>query len=623
MSDIGNTAALTKGSRRKALTVNKDSVVPRANAEPLAISDLVLTCEKGKIHFKRLQYFDCPALTKKGELNPKLEYKNMKRDELARLMYRTLKPDFRITSFNYAHELFKYIGWLDNEGHTPIEDDYFHNDLIDLYMTFGGEKVSKGANKGSWSCAKNAFSWILKAFNRTADAHRLPSIKGIGKETEKTQGLDVLSELKPLLRAYFRAFVAFKGHIEEGSTPTIHPIFNGELFEIQVKLNEWTKQERADKRGVFRRAVAVNMFGGTAWLNHLSRTAAMITFAFTGQNTSPLLKLRHSDIVFKSPQAGKFILNMEKARAKYLSFDTSLGFSLYARRFMESWLLLSVKLQAGSKDGWLFPYWRETGDISSFIGRQSPHVGLNNLTKHLGLPHVTPKILRQTKIDTLMKVTEDIYKVSIAANNNINTIKASYSHGLKQDHERNLAASNQAMFDVAKGKAVEDAVQGAKYTFVDVMSEYDYQRLRKGEDNPNESQTPLGVRCQNNKKGAASIIDKNLKRNGVDMPEKEAFCTDFLGCFGCEHHKLVAAIEDIWLMLSFRETLTEMAQCPTVNSLPKDKYQDLCRTIDAILVGFKEVSEGNYNQALEQQKSLPHPLYSTVYSLNDLMEIFK
>jgi len=107
------------------------------------------------------------------------------------------------------------------------------------------------------------------------------------------------------------------------------------------------------------------------------------------------------------------------------------------------------------------------------------------------------------------------------------------------------------------------------------------------------------------------------------MPDKEVLCTDFLSCFGCHEHKLVAAVEDIWLMLSFRETLTEMAQFPTVNSLPKGKYQDLCRTIDAILVGFKEVSEENYNQASEQQKCSSHPLYSTIYSLSDLMEVFK
>ncbi|EDM64708.1 hypothetical protein PE36_22635 [Moritella sp. PE36] len=620
MSDIDSTPSLTKGSKRKALIVNKDSVVPTASVESLAISDLVLTFESGKTYFKRLQYFGCPPLTTRGELKPELEYKKMHRDEFVRLIYRMFKPDYGSSLGGYANSVMLYIRWLDNEGLTPIEGDYFHNELIDLYMTFWGAKVRKGANKGSWVNVKSAFSWILKALNRTADAYRLVSIKGVRKDRKKTQGLDVIGQMKPLLRSYFRAFVGFKGHIEEGTVPTIHPIFDEKLFEVQVKLNEWTKGQRADKCDAFRSAVSKM---DTSWLNQFSRIAAMITFAFTGQNTNPLLKLRLSDIVFQQLHAGKFILNMEKARAKYLSFDTSLGFSLHARRFMESWLSLSVKLQAGSKDGWLFPYWKDNGEVSNFIGKQAPHISTNRLTKYLGLPHVTPRILRQTKIDTLMKVTEDIYLVSMSANNEVSTVKACYSHGLAQDHERNLAASNQATFDIAKGKTIEDAVQGAKYTFFDVLSEYDYKRLREGKDNPNESQTPLGVRCQNNKKGAASIIDKNLKRNGVDMPEKEAFCTDFLGCFGCEYHKLVAAVEDIWLMLSFRETLTEMGQYPTVNSLPKGKYQDLCRTIDAILVGFKEVSEENYNQALEQQKSSPHPLYSTVYSLNDLMEVFK
>lgn len=136
-----------------------------------------------------------------------------------------------------------------------------------------------------------------------------------------------------------------------------------------------------------------------------------------------------------------------------------------------------------------------------------------------------------------------------------------------------------------------------------MLSEYDYQRLRKGKDIKHESQTPLGVRCQNNTKGAARNIMKTLEKDGIKVREEEALCTDFLACFNCSHHKLVAAVEDIWLMLSFRDTLTEMEQYPTVNSLPKERYFDLCNTIDYILSRFKNVSNENYSQAIEKQKA--------------------
>jgi hypothetical protein len=84
----------------------------------------------------------------------------------------------------------------------------------------------------------------------------------------------------------------------------------------------------------------------------------------------------------------------------------------------------------------------------------------------------------------------------------------------------------------------------------------------------------------------------------------------------------VADVDDIWLMLSFQDSLNEMKQYPAVNSLPKSRFNRLYRTIEAILVRFKEVSVVNYRQAIEKHKSTNHPLYSTLYSLNDLLEVF-
>lgn len=49
-----------------------------------------------------------------------------------------------------------------------------------------------------------------------------------------------------------------------------------------------------------------------------------------------------------------------------------------------------------------------------------------------------------------MKVTEDIYVISMSANNSISTLQVNYSHGLAKDHERNLSASNEAMYEIAR-----------------------------------------------------------------------------------------------------------------------------------------------------------------------------
>ena len=68
--------------------------------------------------------------------------------------------------------------------------------------------------------------------------------------------------------------------------------------------------------------------------------------------------------------------------------------------------------------------------------------------------------------------------------------------------------------------------------------------------------------------------------------------------------------------------LNEMLQIPAVNSMPKDDYDKICVSVDTVLVRFKEKSKKNYDEAQEKMKFDNHPLYSTVYSLTDLLEIF-
>lgn len=616
-------ARIKLGNKRKAVMPTREMVAPIASVEPLNIEAMVLKAEgAANKHFKRLKYKGCPALSKKGELEEPTRYINMKRDDFVRDMYRLLKTDFNRTKGTNFDNLCLYIGWLDDNEHQTIDGDYFHNNLIKLYMQDWGTRVAQNtASKGSWNTAKNMISFILKVLGRKEDAKRLPSIKGVKKSVKPHKAIHVESELKPTAKALFRGFNGLAMHLDNDSEPNINPLWDEVLFNDQADKYGWKVNQRANKTRAFINSVK----GGTRtdWRNQLTRIAVMICFIFTGMNTSPMLKMRRRDVCFKQIQGGKYIFDAVKARAGYLEIDNGIGFSKYAREFIERWLSLSAKITGTDLDMPLFPYVTRNGEITTFTENgQNPQRGINNLLGHLGLTQITASILRKTKLDTLMKVTEDIYLVSIAGNNSINTIKQSYSSGLEQDHRRNLAASTDAMFDIAKGKPMTEAVSKAKHTYHDVLSEYDYKRLREKERTSNEARTPVGGRCQNSRKGAAKAINKILKKSGIDMPTEEKVCTNFLECFECDHHKLVAAVEDIWLMLSFKETLQEMLGFPSVNSLPKDVYKSICLTIDSILERFKEVSKVNYSEALEKKKIASHPLYSTVYSLNDLLEVF-
>jgi hypothetical protein len=176
---------------------------------------------------------------------------------------------------------------------------------------------------------------------------------------------------------------------------------------------------------------------------------------------------------------------------------------------------------------------------------------------------------------------------------------------------------------IIKGMNISTAVNEAKFNHADILDNYEYEQLRDGQDRTYEARTPTGARCNNNRKGAALAISKSLKRVGIEQAGSEEVCTDFLSCFECKEHALVTDVDDIWLMLSFKDTLRQLQQTPAVNSMPERKYTDLYNTVDEVIKGFKKKNSANYNQALEKLKEAPHPLYSTVYSLNDLLEMYR
>ncbi len=595
---------------------------PAAIVEPLHLDELKLKCNGGTSHFIQLLYKGAPNYSQRGKKIESVDYIPVAgREAFVRDVYRLLKTDFNRTKKRYFEKLKLYLRWMDSNHLEPINGDYFAPDLCNAYMDYHQDKCNRGEQSlSTWSNAKKMVGFFLKSNNRTVEARQLKLIKWGKKQAVSHKGIDVVGEYKPLVRRFIAAFGEFRQHFLKGTKPDTHPLWSEDLFDQQAEKNGWSPVKKANYKQYFKNAVRTE----NSARNHFSRLAAMLAFCFTGQNTTPLLNLRFSDIRFTAKSNGKVYFDMTKARANHLNFDTSLGFHKKTQEFFHQWLEISMSLQKNSGTEWVFPYFLESGDIQGGFdaGQTAPQKSINRYTKKLGLVHVTPSKLRQTKIDALMKVTEDIWLVSMSANNSIEVLAVSYSDGNEGDHRTSLAANGDALYDISKnGTDPHEAANKSKFNHANVLSDYNYKRLRK-EETANDTQTPLGIRCKDASQGVAARIKKNLENMGFKQPEKEQRCTDFLGCFECPYHRLVSEVEDIWLMLSFNDTLQEMKGYPAINSLPTDKFYKLCNTIESILKEFKKVAPDNYTKALEMHSEAPHPLYSDGYSLIDLLETF-
>ncbi|MFS1983076.1 hypothetical protein BCU00_004130 [Vibrio breoganii] len=599
-------------NRRKSLVVEDDFFEGLSgNTIPFSVENLVLSTGKSNFHLKVFRYYNCPNLIAGGNFSSKEKYELANRDQLPRLLYNLFHPNFNATRYSHLNRIKEYIRWMDSNSYSPIDGDYFHKDLIELNMKYHELLVDNGGKKSVWAHARDALSTVLKALNRAEEAKRLPRVSGVQKEAESFKGIDLISEYRPLVKAYLRAFSLFKKHFDEGTEPDIHPLWD-ETAALQANPEKM-------HIGQIRRSFKIAQTGrGAKTENNFSRIALLLFHCFTGQNTTPIQRLTHDDMRFCTKLDGKIYLDMEKARARHLSFDTSIGFKPHVQAYIESWLEISIKMQVDKGTNFLFPWVKGDGSIVGFYDYSDPpQKQVNRLCVSLGLAEITPSVLRKTKLDALMKVTSDVLLVSMSANNSVNVIKSSYSGGNEQDHKRNLGATTEAIHCLAQGKSLDDSVNEAKYKFADVLSEYDYHKLR---DRDKHCQTPIGARCADSNKGFANTISNQMEKMGIEVDE--AVCTNFLGCFSCSEHRLVAAIDDIWLMLSFKDTLHQMKLYPTVNSIPTDKHIKLTNTIEAILVKFKNKSPINYKKASEKHMEAPHPLYSSAYSINDLLEAF-
>jgi hypothetical protein len=614
-------------SKRKPLSPSRE--LKAASMEVLRIEDMVLevALEKQYFYFYRFKYKGVPNLRTLGKkefvFNTILI--DMNRDFFIREIFNLVKDEFTNTSCGYVKKLVVYFRYLDENKLFAINGDYFHPDLTHSCITSLNKLAEKGINETVPGNVRKSLVFFLKKLDRQKEARDLP--KNHVKNQSDIRSYDLNLEMKPIAKLLFKGYGAFSKCLKLETYPTIHPFYDEAMLRKVAEEKNLTPLKVAHQKDAFVKSMNSsqndlfkkdNFSNKRRLCNHLTRCAALICFMLTGMNTNPLLLMRRKDVSIKSVHGDRYIFESVKGRANNQLNDNAIGFSLRTKRFIEEWLELSSFI-SGSRDNdsWLFPSICADGSVSNFVTeRNQLYDPINKLIKYYDLPKLSAQRFRQTKSDTLMKVTESIFLVSLSLNNTIKTVEANYSSGQEKDHQRNLASVMDAKMSIAKGSSVESAVSESKYKFRDVLSEYDYKKLLR----PMAS-TPLGTRCSG-EKSVVEQISRQLKSIDVDLPEEERKCTNFLECFECANHALVAMVDDIWLMMSFHDVMMALKENMAINSLPKNKFNHLERVIKGILERFEEKDRSNYQLAKDKHSENPHPLYSDIRSMDDLLEVF-
>lgn len=602
--------------RKRTEVVIKKTVAPII---PLRFEDMVLDVGNGnKCYPNRLRYRHVPTKKEIASGNCVLE----ERDAVVRKIYQALDPlPNNPTKINYFRGVvcyFKYLDGIDYQG------DLFSNSaMIDCIKHFNqigkkGEQVAKSKN------IKDGLSFLLKRWDREFDAMSLPLITA--RPPSESKAFHVETELKPVSKLLLKGAFAFQEAIEKDQLLDIHPFFDEGLFKERAKKEGWTKSENKEhafkwcmrpfNARIASSTLPLEQLHRQVFYNHASRNWFFVFSMLTGMNRSVLANVRYEDISFKDIGAGRFVFDGEKYRAGYKNLDNSAGFSRRTKDLIIGWLTTSKLMYQGlgiplSNDLPICPFFTSEGTVSTFNHIHSTPSLINKLLEKILGIRVCTRRFRATKSDVLMRVTEDIFLVSQGLNNSINVVAKRYTSGVQADHDNNLSATFGALSAIAKGEAVSKAVDNAKAMHSDILSDYDYKNFRNRESKEQPLMTtPTGIKCAGATTEKLVAEARRMKQLGIDFSEDTGRCTDFLACFDCDRHKLVASENDIWLMLSFLEQIEELKEMVASNSAPKDEYFMVEGMLKKVLCRLKQKAPQHYAQAKQKVDDGDfHPLY--------------
>ncbi|KLV03860.1 hypothetical protein C9I92_03290 [Photobacterium ganghwense] len=608
---------MRQGRKRTKITIKKTS----APIIPLHFEDMVLNSGNGKKAYTyRLRYRNVPTVWQiksgKGVL--------ANRDDIVREIHQRLNPlPENPSKQKYFSGLVSYFKYLDGIGY---HGDLFSNSVMADCIKHFNKLREKGEQVWITSEIKGSLSLLLRLWNRESDLKTLPEVPAGPLAANKA--FHVETELKLLSRVLIKGALAFQEAIEKNELLDIHPFFDEQRFDEQVKSKGWTLLQRANKKKGFKLcmkpkfAIAngsplpLEQLNRQVFYNQASRNWFFVFSMLTGMNTSVLANIRHKDVSFKSIGSGRFVFDGEKFRAGYKNLDNSTGFSQRTKELITRWLKTSKAMYQSlgiplSNELPLCPFFNSNGEVCSFNVKSSNIGSINlQLEKITGL-RISTSRFRATKSDVLMRVTEDIFLLSQGLNNTVNVVAQRYSSGVQADHDNNLNATFGALSAIAKGEEVGKAIEGSKVMHSDILSDYDAKKLRTRESQEQPLMTtPSGIKCAGATPEKLVAEARRMKQLGIDFSKDKGRCTDFLACFDCDRHKLVASENDIWLMLSFLEQIEDLKEMVASNSAPKDEYFVVEGVLKKVLLRLKQKAPKNYAQAKQKVDDGDyHPLY--------------
>lgn len=582
-------------------------ITERPAVLPLPIDKLVISTGNRNCFFKRLAYKDCPKIkigTNGQEFNLSSDFEliDMRRWELVRYCYTTvLLIDRRDrTKVGIFNALISFFQHCDANNYKAA----FNKDTITSFIKSLKKRYLSGLKGKTIIQTQGSLKCFLNEVDPNLNHELRDEFVCLINDSDITLSYSD-AELKKIVKLLYVIFNKYRIHMLNGTNPTVHPLLCDDLG------NDFLGNPFNGKH-IFSVVRPCH-----TWKNELVKAALYLTSFYTGLNESQLLAIKFSDISsehFERTSDGVYKLSTTKHRQRGRKNITTVGFSKRAKEFFDTWLSLS-KLITNNTSDYVFSVYSKK-KYTGMLENQFATL-INKKLKYFELPVLRTNRFRKTKATLIIRATESIFSVAEGLNNSPDTVSKHYSNGVPELMEFSIAGALDVRQRTLQGETLNDAVIKSAYHFKDPVREQFY--LKNKLDIPNALSN--GLRCKDSFGEKAKQLKKSLVKAGLAKQKNKVACHKFLECFGCPYHAVIAEIDDIWLMLSFRDVILEVACQPSINSIPTTTLAKVTNTVESILERLKREFPRVYKSAELKYSELPHPLWADKTDFNVLMEL--
>jgi len=189
-------------------------------------------------------------------------------------------------------------------------------------------------------------------------------------------------------------------------------------------------------------------------------------------------------------------------------------------------------------------------------------------------------------------------------NNTLETRRRHYSTGNK--HENQKMTQETALIRAVQAKHKSSISEAREILDIKILTLEEYTKRIV----PGLSKSAHGSHCKEPFGSKSDKFNRKTSQHKLSTGHRLA-CADLLECFGCEHQVIVQSVDDIWCLLSFKESIEESLYLHLDSSHYKKNFEETVIYIEKIIIPkiSKKITQKAENKLLDIGR---HPLWRAI-----------